>query len=240
MSKLEAPQLRYLFDTLANQIFEAKGGTGAMYQTTIDWMNSKKRNFPGRAYIEQLEKNSVYFAEATGSTRIAIVNLLCDGQPKLDSEQEISEYIRYVGMIMPQEEVHPKILGFVQGHINDKPQQFSDLDWYKLRSIRESGDTKKYIAELELLCRIYRVATDLSDLFLDSIFHHANLIGGARTTPRYEVNDVINQRVYFWANFCCGNLQMSYKGKPISEMLKEETTSNFSKTKKQKTWKFWK
>lgn len=254
MPILNADQFRYILDTNLNQIIDSQGGATKISNDLEGWITSKKQNYSGSGYMEQLEKNAIYFAEATGMTEGAILRLLCEGEPKPKTEEEIQVYIQYIGGTVPREQLHSPIWAYIRGYEQQKPRQVSRVDWYKVRQIRASGNTKEYLKELELLCRIYRIATGFADILLAGMFHMPQLIGSANDPQSWELNDVLDQRLMFWAGLCAGTVQLSVDGKPASEWLKNQMqqknrsasqpNSPFQGTKadqlqKPKKWKFW-
>src|SRR5690606_220327 len=111
------------------------------------WYNSKKQNYSGKALQEKLEGNAIYFIEATHSSKSYLISYLIEGEPNLSAEA-VPDFVKYVGTILPNGEISPPLKAFLMGYIQDKPAQVSNVDYFRLRYLRESGDRRDYLKEI--------------------------------------------------------------------------------------------
>jgi hypothetical protein len=208
--------LASLFDQLINKM----GDLTPIKKEANYWVESKKQTFSGQAYQEVLEKNAVYFVEATASTKQAITKYFHSGEPHLASE-EIRPYVDYIGREIPQQQLElGGIVSFIRGDNPKKPNQASNWDWYKIKHLRENKNQQKYLNEMECICRTYQAATILADIFLLNILHKTELARIANNLPDYEVLGIVIQRIDWWANFA--------------------TENNSDSNQQKKKWQFWK
>lgn len=139
-----------------------------------------------------------------GMTEGAIIRLLCEGEPKPKTQEEIQTYVQYVGRSFPIEELAAPLLAFVRGQEQRKPRQASRVDGYKIRRISASGRSREYLQALESICRIYRVATGFADTLLYMMFHPSHGIGSVPESQSSEFNDVLYERSMSWSGLYVG------------------------------------
>jgi|MTBAKSStandDraft_1061840.scaffolds.fasta_scaffold06877_4 hypothetical protein len=202
----EAKDFGMLIDATLHQIFDAIGGYSKFGQLTETWLASKKLNYSGSSYHEQIEKNAVYLIEGSSCLRGAITKYLIAGEPRLQ-ESQIQSYIDQVSIQAPLQ-LSPDLVSYIRGYLAERPMTVSNWDWDKLRHMRQSISPSEYLQELELLCRIFQTASNLTTQVLRLFIHPANSMAGvAANLQLYELNDVLQQRFYFWANVCIGNIK---------------------------------
>lgn len=199
-------QLASLLDITISDVIDVLGGTQAVSDRAKSWVLTKRDIYAGGQYLEQLEKNAVYFVEATGSTKIAIAQYLKYGTPDDLAYSEINQYVEYIGKVVPQKEVHAPLLAFLRGYLPQQPDQLSTWDWHRIKNMRETKSSSDYVKELEIICWLNQVATTLADACLSVILHNPNTQGSARLLELHHVVAVTNARLDYWANYCVGNV----------------------------------
>ena len=87
-----ADQVRSLLETMFQAIEKAGGETivwGAL-DRALGWLAEKQRGYQGDAYFDQIENNAVFLREAALACMHATSEFLREGQPVLDTDEEVS------------------------------------------------------------------------------------------------------------------------------------------------------
>ncbi len=226
-------QFRYTVDTHISMIFEATGGYENLKKESERWLISKRKTYSGDAYLDQLEKNAVYFVEATASSKRAIAQYFQEGKPQIKRD-EIPSYVHYISVEIPKTEINDKLVAFIRGYIAEKPHQLSTTDWYKIRYLKQKAPQKDYIKDLELTCRIYQAATILADMYLVTVLENPQSAGSCSNLSFAEVFGVINQRIDIFANISIGNITAKVDDTPAK--TDKRVNQNLGSLKAKKWW----
>jgi hypothetical protein len=116
MNTFTTGQLRLVFDTVVNQLLEQENNF--IENQVESWLLSKRQNYSGNNYIDQIERNAVYLTERSAFHRHQIATYLHEGKPTLQNEEDIAKFVEESG-ILESQEVSPKIVAFLRGHAVD-------------------------------------------------------------------------------------------------------------------------
>ncbi|MBZ0318339.1 MAG: hypothetical protein K8L91_18145 [Anaerolineae bacterium] len=200
MEILNVDQLgNFIFATVKENLLVA-GGPDAFKKFTESWLISKKQNYKGEAYINQLENNSVYFVESAVATIHKIVHYIHDGKPKL-KPKKVQAFVDYETRFLTINNIVNPILDYIRGASNQIPFQLSNWRWDKVKAMREANDLSTYVGELEITCLFAQAEVTLARTFLVGIMSDRKCAGIAKTIPNSQVFDTVNARFQFLANF---------------------------------------
>jgi hypothetical protein len=212
-------EFSYVMDLQFGSMFENIEWANTVKNEAEGWLTSRKQVFKGNAYVEQLEKNGVYFTESTGNIKQIVARFLHTGHPALP-RHEYHKFLDKHG----RNEVFPVVenmLEYIRGYSATKPKQFSTHDWAKVRHIRETKAQKAYIQELETICRWRQASTIIVDSYFAA--SQEEKWGGLASQIKFsECFAVVNERIDFWSYYAIGAIKL-----------------NGQQNKKQ-WWQFWK
>lgn len=209
MATLDLGQVRFIFDGYFNAMPQEM--MEKIKQGCLQGLNDKKQGFQGDAYLEQLEKNTIYLAEASAAIQLAIARYLSFGEPRLP-QANIAGYVKAVreNSISPAQEITLQILNYIRNVADeyDTNKQLSNQNWSKARELRLTGNMAKYIDELEFSYVFFQATYVLSQNFLFGFLNDVELAACTTAIAPQEVIQTIRQRVDIWASFCLGNIQL--------------------------------
>lgn len=229
MVELTIEQLNYVIQM---QLLSFREALGENHQKIAfqNWYKTKKQNYSGPELQNQLERNAIYFVEATHVSKVALMDYLLSGEPRLKPE-EVPIFVQQVGMTLPKQQLVPPLAAFLKGYIEDKPEQVSDLDYYRLRHVRSTGNRREYLKEIYEICKIFRTATGFMDHLLSFALLTSDLAGSAKKLQRYQVNELVKTKVLFHAGVSMDMVQfLGPDGKPFK-------FDNENDKPKKKRWK---
>lgn len=234
MLALNTLQLNAVFDLYMNQYIGANGPF-ALGKQVDQWLEAKRSNYQGHAYVEQLEKNCIYLTESAASIQTYIVRYLRTGEPKLTKDQ-IHEFVEFTRIVYAQG-VTPQILAFIYGQSDKLLPTASGFQWDKIRFLREEADSAIYIDELEFTCKLSQANSAVSQTLLGTLLDDARYRGGCmKNVSESEVSEAVTQRANIWANISIGNIGSESK----TTNPKSSSGSIAESSPKKKDWRFWK
>ncbi len=219
--------LNAIFDFQIQRLME-NGGKEAVNLRSKTWLETKLKNFEGAALLKQLEKNTVYFIEATGSTNRATAQYLTRGEPNLGSSDEINSFIVYVGKERPLLTTTNSVLSFIRSKDHRRPAQFSNWNWADVQAVRNGSDQYKYWVRLMLLCRGFQVATQMADAYLKTVLQMPHMAVSCSGLFEKDVFYVLDDKINWWANWCIGNVNLVFP--TIAERLVNDTFAEETNT----------
>lgn len=183
-------ELRYVTEVINTFSIHAVDGPLKLYDAAAAWFRSKVDNYTGKDLLSQLEKNFVYFSEATGCSVAYASNILKTGEPKV-SEAKVDDFIEHVGKTLPQQQ-HDAILNFLHGYSNTlNGHSFAKVDWRETRRLRESPKVQDYMNFLATESVTFHMATTLADLQLRAYALNPHLSGACSLLPSGIISDTL-------------------------------------------------
>jgi len=199
----EEGQVRLLFDQYANAMVDSVVEAG---NKAKEYILEKRRDHRGDAYLDQLEKNSIYLSEGTYALCVAIAQYLAAGTPRL-SQNQIMSYVLQTRMTQPQQST-PYHLNFLRQGCAGCPVHKDHGRYAELRELRLSGNQSEYLNELELACKYGQASFTLSQLFLAAFLQDHSLAASAKDIRIPNLLDVALERVGNWTHITIVGYQM--------------------------------
>ena len=198
-----------VFDSMANVLAETMGSEH-MQATVLDfalqWLAKKQAQFSGAAYVDQLEKNSVYFRESAVVCDFATAEYLHDGKPLLQLDQVRQFVNNQKALSQATTRDHLK---FVREGCGQCGSHWRHPQWQWMKDMRARQDHWAYLELLEYSSIVYCANYTTSEQFLLAFLQNRQLAGAARNAAMKDVWNVADDRSLIWASIWSNTLKLN-------------------------------
>ncbi len=167
--------------------------TALTRDAALGWLVEKQNNFTEEAYVDQIEKNAVYFYELASICNLGSSRFLYLGQPILSAE-EIGPFVslqRGIALQTSDQQVRFIRYGCSGCDMHDEHGLWADY-----QRMRNLGDRSVYIEELEFACIRNHVSFMASEYFLSTLLLNHKWAGIASRLPVQGVIDEVIQEAH--------------------------------------------
>lgn len=196
-------QVRGFFQFLAVELEERHGFDKTfleMHLHSLQFIAEKNRDYRGKAYLEQIEKNAIYLGEAFDATSHAMANFLRDGKPRLQPGKIPGYVLQLRGPALDASEYH---LNYVRNGCRRCPVHDRHQRWSALYRLKRADDIPKYIEELEFTCIVYQMQFVMAQAFLEIILQNhqwANITKDLSIATVHQILSVeLETRASMWS-----------------------------------------
>lgn len=148
----------------------AKENKETLKHFASSYLEEKKQNYDGLAYLEQLEKNYVYLEHCV-ATLSDHINLFLLGQENAPNTDKINDVLNQIRLSTRSESsAHMKYLAF---GCDGCDYHAGHTRYTKLRGLRLK-DINAYVEELEIGCSSYKASLTLSQTCLGYLWDSSN------------------------------------------------------------------
>jgi len=199
-------QFHGFLETLRLEIERIQGYdelTASTLDAALGWLVEKQNNFTGEAYLDQIEKNAVYFYELASICNLDSSKYLFLGQPILTAE-EVEPFVslrRGIALQIADQQVR-----FIRYSCSGCDMHDEHSLWADYQRMRNMGDRRVYVEELEFACIRNRVFFMTSEYFLSTLLLNHKWAGIASRLPVQGVIDEVIQEVHVQATEWSGEL----------------------------------
>jgi tetratricopeptide (TPR) repeat protein len=193
--QLSIAQIYDLIDAQATSVEEAGGESvdPGVLDGALKWLASRQKDYQGEAYFVQIERNAVYMREAALACQQAIVLYLCEGQPLLGRDDEVSRYVALQRRLA--QHAVPFQLNFIRYGCTGCEVHDRHAPWTALQAMRRSVDRAVYLEELEFSCIYGQVMLMASRYLLVALLNDRKAAGIAQGVPSEEVALAVDEGV---------------------------------------------
>lgn len=231
-------QIRLWFDITSAEVINPH--IDHIKNASNDWLTEKQTSYYGTEYISELEDNCIYLAEGYSGTCQMITRVLHEGKPLFSNESDMLLYYAAVKTYFGKVHYDCFISYLREGKLISQCQNDIFLEevkkmhiirpiyteptvnrYDKLRKIRISGDSMKYIDELEFDCKFWHAALMVNNAFLFTLFYNPQFAGAASRLPLLEVLHVVEERTMQHTALNTDQLQIQIPDEVINELKKK-------------------
>lgn len=174
-----------------------------VHQESQEYLLTKKRNYSGSAYLEQLENNVVYLAEASSHVIRETAKYVCYGTPRLSAEM-VPEYVQDLRSgVFSAVRAHQ---AFLRSGCTGCEYHAGHVRWGKLKEQRDRGPRAAYVDELEFCLVFYQDLFRVTQSFMVFLLQQQEWAGAGTSLPINEVFNEIGRRVEFRIQVATGNV----------------------------------
>lgn len=229
------PKLSTLFDSMANVLDETVGSDqmkALVLTDSLKWLAKKQAKFSGDAYLDQLERNTVYFRESAAVCDLALAHYLHDGEPMLPVDQ-----VR--PFVISQKEISLSTsrdqMKFLREGCADCGSHWRHPLWQWMKEARQQLERGAYLELMEESSLLYCGNYTTSEQFLLAFLQNHQLGGVAREEGVKELWDLADNRSLVWASIWSGNMKVNMRWERdlhgVGQWVHEEPPA------KQPTWR---
>jgi len=199
-------QLHGFLETLRLEMERVQGYdefTASTLDAALGWLIEKQNNFIGEAYLDQIEKNAIYFYELASVFNLHSSKYLYLGQPILSAE-DVEPFLslqQNMALWTADQQVRIVRYGCSGCDIHDEHSL-----WVVYQGMRNVGDRPAYIEELEFACIQNRVFFMAGKYFLSTLLLNHKWAGIASRLPVQGVIDEVIQEVQMLSTEWSGGL----------------------------------
>jgi hypothetical protein len=174
------------------EAFAVVGGGKVLYDNAASWFNSKVKTHSRNPaeLTNQIEKNYVYFAEATGNSIGYCGRYLCNGMPVVP-KNKLKAFVTQVGRNEPLISAHG-VTEFLHGYSQLQFDHRAKVDWRQVRLEKERLEADDYFITTAHQAVVFHMATVLADVHLERYFGDTLF----RRSCRNMVNGVVLDTLY--------------------------------------------
>jgi len=186
--------LRFYLEKLINEL-EANGLEKTVRQyhrESLIYLLEKQRNYSGAVYQDQLEKNTIYLAEAGGQVIVAAAIWLWRGEPRLNPAA-VPGFVDQLRI--PAQADTPLHLKYLREGCKGCLAHDQHRRWENLQNLRRTASHGDYIDELEFLMVYYQTRFRVLQSFMTALLTGTQWAGAARLLQPGTVAEVIENRI---------------------------------------------
>lgn len=198
-------QIRTFFDKTGN-VLSQRGDQELLRSEVNRYFQTKKQQYAGKAYLDQIEKNAIYLREGTRDMSLEIATYLHKGKPKL-KPQDIRKYLDGLKPTRAQSVV-PHHLNYLHGTCRGCKVHREHDEYLSLRDLYLNGELAQYLDEIEFCYQHYQATYIYARWMLAGFLENPQYAGAAKRIQLSELATVSEERVMLWARLLMGYIQL--------------------------------
>jgi hypothetical protein len=208
---IELRDLPARFDGAANALSETMGPDymeSVVLGEALKWLALKQAQYSGDDYLDQLEKNAVYFHEQAFVLNYTLAEYLHTGEPRLldDQIQGFVLDLKPLSLSLASDQIN-----FVRHDCSGCASHWRHSMWLPMIEMKSQLAPAAYLEELEYNSMFYRANNSTAEQFLLLFLQNQQFAGSVRSAEVRDIVAVAENRSLVWASTWAGLLKPSVR-----------------------------